>query len=225
MSSSVSYSEEQAQIALNVLSKDKHAFYDILEVEKKASDGEIKKAYRKLAIKLHPDKNPHPRASEAFKVINRAFEVLGDEEKRQLFDRIGRDPDDRAVPTASSASGFSQRSNGQFPPGFENMFFRGAHTAAAQPGGSPEDIFDFLFNMNGNGGFGGGNPFMNNATTFTFGPGGFRAHNVPRTQEQRQRQRQAQQQHDQEQRYNDIIRVIAPLLLFFLIGVFERFLS
>ncbi|GMM54737.1 type I HSP40 co-chaperone [Maudiozyma humilis] len=224
MSAEVSYTEEQQKIALDILSKDKHEFYEILQVEKTASDGEIKKAYRKLAIRLHPDKNPHPRASEAFKVINRAFEVLGDSQKRAVFDQTGRDPDDRSMPSAA-ASGFSQRgAGGQFPPGFEDMFFRGAGGPGA--GGPPEDIFDFLFNMSGgNPAFGGGHPF-GNAQTFTFGPGGFRAYNMngrPRTQTARQRQ--AQQEHDQDTRLNDILRVLAPILLFFFIGMFEKFFS
>ncbi|CAB4254495.1 similar to Saccharomyces cerevisiae YMR161W HLJ1 Co-chaperone for Hsp40p, anchored in the ER membrane [Maudiozyma barnettii] len=228
MSTATSFSEEQKQITLTVLSKDKSEFYEILQVEKTASDNEIKKAYRKLAIKLHPDKNSHPRASEAFKVINRAFEVLGDEQKRSIFDSTGRDPDDRSMGmNSSSASGFGQPgAGGQFPPGFQNMFFRGGPPGAT--GGAPEDIFDFLFNMGGNpGGFGGNHPFMNSggATSFTFGPGGFRAYNPPRTRDQRNRQREAQRQHDEEQKYNDILRVLAPILLFFIIGVFERFLS
>ncbi|KAG0659891.1 hypothetical protein C6P45_001726 [Maudiozyma exigua] len=225
MSTTPTFTEEQKKITLNILSKDKSQFYEILQVEKTASDNEIKKAYRKLAIKLHPDKNPHPRASEAFKVINRAFEVLGDEQKRSIFDSTGRDPDDRSMGmNPGSAGGFSrQNPGGQFPPGFEDMFFRGGPPGA---GGAPEDIFDFLFNMGGNQRGFGGSPFMNGgATTFTFGPGGFRAYNPPRTREQQTRQREAQRQHEEETKYNDIIRVLAPILLFFIIGIFEKFLS
>lgn len=135
--SSGSYTEDQEKIALEVLSKDRQAFYEVLRIERSASDNEIKKSYRKLAIKLHPDKNPHPRASEAFKVINRAFEVLSDEEKRRLYDRLGRDPDDRNMPSASS-SGFRSASAG-FPAGFENSFYS-RRAATRDPG---EDIFDF----------------------------------------------------------------------------------
>lgn len=63
-------------------------YYKILGVAKDASADEIKKAYRKLAVKLHPDKNPdNKEAEEQFKEVNEAHEVLGDEDKRAKFDR------------------------------------------------------------------------------------------------------------------------------------------
>ena len=65
-------------------------YYKILGVEKKASQEEIKKAYRKLAVKLHPDKNPGDKKSEEkFKEINEAYDVLGDAEKRKKYDNLG----------------------------------------------------------------------------------------------------------------------------------------
>ena len=219
------YTTEQEEVALEILSKDKHAFYEILKVEKTASDGEIKKAYRKLAIKLHPDKNPHPKASEAFKIINRAFEVLSDNNKRHIYDRIGRDPDDRSVPSFSESSDATSHASG-FSGGIPSEFFRNRYQA-----GGPEDIFEFLFNMNGMGGpFGPGNPFMSSgggATTFTFGPGGFRAYTngYPRTsafQRRQQQEQQARRAHDNETRYQEILRVLLPLLFFFLLPILER---
>ncbi len=66
-------------------------FYTILGVQKNASETEIKSAYRKLAIKYHPDKNPgNKEAEEKFKSINSAHEVLSDPEKRKKFDRFGK---------------------------------------------------------------------------------------------------------------------------------------
>lgn len=65
--------------------------YDRLGVEPTASSGEIKKAFHKLAMKYHPDKNSSPEAAEKFKEYNEAYEILTDEEKRQMYDRFGLD--------------------------------------------------------------------------------------------------------------------------------------
>ncbi|MFN7131587.1 MAG: DnaJ domain-containing protein, partial [Myxococcales bacterium] len=67
-------------------------FYDILGVQRSASADEIKKAYRKLAKKYHPDVNPNDKAAEEkFKEISAAFEVLSDEKKRAMYDEFGHD--------------------------------------------------------------------------------------------------------------------------------------
>ncbi|MEA1785182.1 J domain-containing protein [Arenibacter sp. GZD96] len=67
-------------------------YYNILGVSKSASQTEIKKAYRKMARKYHPDVNPNDTEAEAnFKKVNEAYEVLGDAEKRKKYDRYGKD--------------------------------------------------------------------------------------------------------------------------------------
>lgn len=66
-------------------------YYKILEINKDASSDEIKKAYRKLALKYHPDHNKSPDASEKFKSINEAYEILSDSEKRKIYDKFGID--------------------------------------------------------------------------------------------------------------------------------------
>lgn len=69
---------------------EKQDYYELLEVNKNASETEIKKAYRRLAIKYHPDKNPGDKASEdRFKEISEAYEVLSDGEKRARYDQFG----------------------------------------------------------------------------------------------------------------------------------------
>jgi molecular chaperone DnaJ len=68
----------------------KRDYYEILSVERNASGDEIKRAYRKLAVKFHPDKNPDdPHAEEKFKELGEAYDVLMDEQKRAAYDRYG----------------------------------------------------------------------------------------------------------------------------------------
>jgi molecular chaperone DnaJ len=68
----------------------KRDYYEVLGVDRNASKDDIKKAYRKLAFKYHPDKNPGDKeAEEKFKEATEAYEVLNDPEKRSLFDQYG----------------------------------------------------------------------------------------------------------------------------------------
>lgn len=99
-------------------------YYEILEVSRTVSSDELKKAYRKLAMKYHPDRNPGDEAAEAkFKEINQAYDVLKDEQKRAAYDRFGH-------------SAF-ENGGGGGPGGFDFNGFGG--------GGGLGDIFEQMF--------------------------------------------------------------------------------
>ena len=77
-------------------SRERRCYYEVLEVTKTASGEEIKKSYRKLAIRYHPDKNQgDQQAEERFKELGEAYEVLSDTEKRSAYDRLGHAAFDR----------------------------------------------------------------------------------------------------------------------------------
>jgi DnaJ family protein A protein 1 len=90
-------------------------FYDLLEVKPDATDNEIKKSYRKLAMKLHPDKNPDGSTEEQFKELSFAYQVISDPEKRAAYDRGG----ENAIKEGGSHSG------GGMPNDIFDMFFGG----------------------------------------------------------------------------------------------------
>lgn len=68
------------------------SFYQVLGVERGASDDDMKRAYRRLARELHPDVNRDPEAAERFKQVTAAYDVLSDRSKRQMYDLTGRAP-------------------------------------------------------------------------------------------------------------------------------------
>jgi len=72
------------------MATEKRDYYEVLGVERNATDEEVKRAYRKLAVKFHPDKNPDdPHAEEKFKELGEAYDVLIDPDKRAAYDRFG----------------------------------------------------------------------------------------------------------------------------------------
>ena len=109
------------------------SLYETLEISENASEAEIKKAYRKLARKYHPDVNKEASAEEKFKEINSAYEILSDTKKKQQYDMHGD-----SMFGGQNFHDFSQNAGGS---------------------GNLDDILREMFSQGGGGGFGGGNPF------------------------------------------------------------------
>lgn len=118
-------------------------YYDVLGVPRSADAQEMKKAYRKLAMEYHPDRNPSEDAAEKFKEINQAYEVLSDEQKRQMYDRFGH----AGVEGNAAGNGFDGFHN--FEGGFGDIF--DAFFGGGQRGGrrrrGPARGADLRFNM------------------------------------------------------------------------------
>ena len=76
-------------------SSTKRDYYEILSISRTASDDDIKKAYRRLALQFHPDRNNAPEATERFKEATEAYQVLSDADKRSAYDRYGHAAFDR----------------------------------------------------------------------------------------------------------------------------------
>ncbi|MFN8911510.1 MAG: DnaJ domain-containing protein, partial [Alphaproteobacteria bacterium] len=95
----------------------KQDYYSLLSVEKNASQDDIKKAYRKLAMKYHPDRNQGDKEAEKkFKEINEAYEVLKDEQKRAAYDRFGH-----AAFENAGSGGFGGGGGGFNGQGFDDL--------------------------------------------------------------------------------------------------------
>ncbi|BFZ10821.1 hypothetical protein BsWGS_13860 [Bradybaena similaris] len=123
-----------------VESADDH--YKILGVKRSASQKEIKKAFRKLALKYHPDKNKEKGAQDKFLKISKAYEILSDPKKREVYDMYG-DDDQRAANAGSHHSDFNQffkQSNNH------NNHFHGGHFHQQGSG----DFHHFTFGDSGN---------------------------------------------------------------------------
>ncbi|KAI9599597.1 hypothetical protein BDF19DRAFT_381400 [Syncephalis fuscata] len=185
---SASYTEENTIAVKRVLSCSKSDFYGILELEKVATEVHVKKAYRKLALQLHPDKNNAPGADEAFKLVSKAFTILSDQDKREHYDRYGADPESRG---GGSSPGFHHGGGGAAF-NFESEI-------------TPEQLFNMFFN----GGFNEAS-FMGNGVRFQrFNSGGRAA------QQQQQQQRRAARE-ENTTGFGYLVQLLPLLLLLFI---------
>ncbi|OUW02087.1 MAG: molecular chaperone DnaJ [Betaproteobacteria bacterium TMED156] len=111
-------------------------YYELLDVVKNASDSDIKKSYRKLAMKYHPDRNPGDKAAEAkFKQIKEAYEILSDAEKRAAYDRFGHAGVNQGPPGSQGAGDFSGFADA-FGDIFGDIFGGNARTSGGQRSGA-----------------------------------------------------------------------------------------
>lgn len=148
---------------MRTMSQQKRDYYEVLGIDKTADPATIKKAYRKLAKKYHPDSNVgNEAAAEKFKEVNEAYDILCDPEKKKLYDQFGHAAFDGTGAAGAGSYGANGGfgSDGSFTGGFGgfsgNGGFRGFHTSDGHTfhfeGGEGDDIFGDIFgNM-----FGGG---------------------------------------------------------------------
>src|SRR5512140_36476 len=124
------------------MSTTKRCYYETLEVERDADEGKLKSAFRKLAMKWHPDKNPGDASSEVkFKEINEAYEVLRDSEKRAAYDRFGHAAFEQGG--AGGGHGFGAGFASSFSDIFEDLF----GMAGQRRGTGRERGADLRYNM------------------------------------------------------------------------------
>ncbi len=130
----------------------KRDFYEVLGLSKTSSESEIKSAYRKMALKFHPDRNKAADAETKFKEINEAYQVLSDKQKRSTYDQFGHAAFDPAS-GMGGAGGGNPFSGGFGGGGPFTWSYSSSGANQNSDFGDPFDIFESIF---GGGGFGGG---------------------------------------------------------------------
>ena len=132
----------------------KRDYYEVLGIDRNADDASIKKAYRKMAKKYHPDMNKdNPAAEEKFKEVTEAYNVLSDKEKKKLYDQFGHAAFEEGGGTG--AGGYGQQAGSGFAGGsFHFGGGPGGYQEFHYTGEDLDDIFDGIFGQGkGYGGF------------------------------------------------------------------------
>jgi DnaJ family protein B protein 12 len=191
------YTDDQLQ-AVKRVNENSEDYYKIFGLSKDATENDIKKAYKKLALSVHPDRNAAPGATEAFKLVSEAFNVLSNEEKRKLYDLYGN---------SGLNPPFSETGSRQARQRYQNSGFEGEMT--------PEELFSFIFGQPG--GFG-----VYSSGDFNLGRNGqfnFARHGARRRRQQQQQQRAAQDALPLSSFFS-IVQFL-PLILFIAVSLFS----
>ncbi|KAI8350847.1 hypothetical protein B0O80DRAFT_127919 [Mortierella sp. GBAus27b] len=206
------YTAEQAA-AVKVIRSSGGDFYKILGVNKDATDTEIKKAYRKLALQMHPDKNSAPGADEAFKIVSKAFTVLSDPDKRAIFDQHG--------PDEGHSSGVNYDRSGPSGPRFAHGR-RGANMNGYGEEISPEELFNMFFR-------GGSFSSSGSFPSHTYAGARHRPYQSPHHQQRQQFYRQHYQQQRQQRAdangedFSGLLKLL-PVILLIILSVYSNYL-
>lgn len=192
-----SYSEDQRQGVLRI--KNCKDFYEILGVQKNAADEDLKKAYRKLALRFHPDKNFAPGATDAFKAIGNAYAVLSNPEKRQQYDQYGEQSVNAPQPSAHSRH-----------PGHQRSFHRDF-----QPDISPEELFNIFF---------GGRFPTGNIHVYTNQGASYSQFYQPRRRRAYERREEVVEEDQSQNTFTALLQLL-PVLVLILISVFTQMMA
>ncbi|XP_053703073.1 dnaJ homolog subfamily C member 18 [Synchiropus splendidus] len=194
-----SYTEDQRQGVLRI--KKCKDFYEILGVPKNASDEDLKKAYRKLALKFHPDKNFAPGATDAFKAIGNAYAVLSSPEKRQQYDQYG---------DQSAASSASQQTHAHSRHGHYRTFHRDFEADI-----SPEELFNIFF---------GGRFPTGNVHVYTNQGASYSQFYQPRRRRAFERREEVVEENQSQNTFTALLQLL-PVLVLILISVFTQMMA
>ncbi|XP_061595795.1 dnaJ homolog subfamily C member 18 [Cololabis saira] len=192
------YSEDQRQGVLRI--KNCKDFYEILGVTKNAGEEDLKKAYRKLALKFHPDKNFAPGATDAFKAIGNAYAVLSNPERRQQYDQYG---DQSTASNAPQHASYSRH-------GHHRTFHRDFEADI-----SPEELFNIFF---------GGRFPTGNIHVYTNQGASYSQFYQPRRRRAHERREEVVEENQSQNTFTAMLQLL-PVLVLILISVFTQMMA